>query len=436
MNNKLKNLFKIASQKGFFHLLSANYLNGFFLFCSQLFVAHLLSPVDIGIIKILQSYASIAFIFAGLGFNTSVLKLCSETRTPAEKALLFQKAFLYSIFSMLVAYVLMLSLSILHILSNDPMVNRYAPYYFIVIIPMTLNALLLAYFQSLNQFKLVARTQFIISLTNIILVIVLTYFYHLWGYIVSLIFSFTFGIWFLLAKLNWLEIFKQKSIETINCFKLHFSLAKYAVLANGVGKLVACVDIFIINFMVADKNLIGQYAFATIFIIGFGIITQTLQQMITPSLSEKSHNFKEWISLLNNYNKILMVATLLLTIMGCILIPIFIKLFFGQYTQSITLFYILIIGWAFMNLASFRGIGFLSYGKSNFNFYNSLIILCINLVITIFLTRKYGIYGAAIGNAFTFFAGYGITYLSFNFFLRKIRDNTQITSETIKLRQA
>jgi len=67
-------------QKGFFHLLSANLLIQVVAFFSQLFVAGILSPDDIGRIKVIQTFLSIFSVVAGMGFSSSTLKLCSENR--------------------------------------------------------------------------------------------------------------------------------------------------------------------------------------------------------------------------------------------------------------------------------------------------------------------------------------------------------------------
>jgi O-antigen/teichoic acid export membrane protein len=75
---KLNNILNDIHSKGFFHLFSANTLIHVIEFGSQLFVAWILLADDIGRIKSLQTFASVGVIIAGLGFNTSILKLCSE----------------------------------------------------------------------------------------------------------------------------------------------------------------------------------------------------------------------------------------------------------------------------------------------------------------------------------------------------------------------
>ena len=75
-------LIKDINKKGFFHLLSAKFLLRFFGFGSQLLVIKFLSATEMGQIKTMQSFISVATLLAGFGFNTAVLKICSEKRPP------------------------------------------------------------------------------------------------------------------------------------------------------------------------------------------------------------------------------------------------------------------------------------------------------------------------------------------------------------------
>ena len=72
--SQIKKEIKSVFDKGFFHLLTSNYIINIVMFGSQMIVAWILTPEDLGRIKIMQSYIGIATIFSGLGFNTSTLK--------------------------------------------------------------------------------------------------------------------------------------------------------------------------------------------------------------------------------------------------------------------------------------------------------------------------------------------------------------------------
>ena len=123
----LKNNFINISKKGFIHLLSANLLIQIFAFASQLLVASIINPDDIGRIKIIQTYLSIFSIIAGMGFNVSTLKLCSENRTKQERNSLFHSAMIFTLSSTILLYLVILGLNFFHIFSSDKMIQWLLP---------------------------------------------------------------------------------------------------------------------------------------------------------------------------------------------------------------------------------------------------------------------------------------------------------------------
>ena len=66
--NFSRNILTHVYKKGFFHLLSANYLAAFLAFITQMLIAWWLTPADIGRIKVLQSILGIMVVFSGLCF--------------------------------------------------------------------------------------------------------------------------------------------------------------------------------------------------------------------------------------------------------------------------------------------------------------------------------------------------------------------------------
>jgi O-antigen/teichoic acid export membrane protein len=115
----LKTLFLLrnVASKGLFHLVSANILIGFFGFGSQLLVAKLLSPTELGQIRTIQSYIGVASIIAGFGFNGAVLKLCSEKRGLDEKITILRECFYYSMIPIPVVVFIVILLAGLRVLS-------------------------------------------------------------------------------------------------------------------------------------------------------------------------------------------------------------------------------------------------------------------------------------------------------------------------------
>src|SRR5690606_12097080 len=67
-------------RNGFFHLFFSNFLIQFMVFGSQMLVAGLISPEDLGRVKILQTIIDVSAIIAGAGLVVAVLKLVPESQ--------------------------------------------------------------------------------------------------------------------------------------------------------------------------------------------------------------------------------------------------------------------------------------------------------------------------------------------------------------------
>ena len=71
---------------------------------TQLYIAWLLLPEDLGRIKILLTFMTFGFTAGGLCLNVSALKLCSENRSPNDEAALFLKGWIYTLISSVAVY--------------------------------------------------------------------------------------------------------------------------------------------------------------------------------------------------------------------------------------------------------------------------------------------------------------------------------------------
>ena len=171
------------AKKGFFYLFATNGLIVVIGFVSQLFVAGILDPIDIGRIKIMQTYIILASLLGGFGFNTSLLKLASEQRSEEEKVDLLHLSMLVATVSFLLLYLVLFFLSKTSLISNDPKIARLFPYYALFLLPLNIQSMQLAYYQAIKEIKKMAVIQFYVKLISVGLIIVITYFYKLEGYI-------------------------------------------------------------------------------------------------------------------------------------------------------------------------------------------------------------------------------------------------------------
>mgnify|MGYP001952780848 FL=1 len=206
----MKKIFKDISEKGFFHLFSANSLIHLIEFGSQFFVAWILLAEDVGRIKSFQSFAALAVLFAGIGFNTSILKLCSEKETTLlEKQTLFSAAIKITLAFSLLTLIGILLLSHFQLISNDSLTNKLFVYYALSVPLIALNNLIVAYYQALKAFKKVSLLLVVARVVHVAVIVSLTYFYGLNGFVLGIVIGFLLSTILLFSKVDFLKGWKK-----------------------------------------------------------------------------------------------------------------------------------------------------------------------------------------------------------------------------------
>jgi O-antigen/teichoic acid export membrane protein len=409
------------AKKGFFHLFAVTgfiYIIGF---VSQLFVAGFLDPVDIGRIKIMQTYIGLAAILSGFGFNTALLKLASENRSEEEKADLLHLSMFLAIILFILIYLVLLILSKTGLISTDPIITRIFPYYALFLLPLVVQSMQLAYYQAIKELKKMAIIQFYVKLISLVLILTSTYLFKLKGYVVIIsvtgflsVFSLKKGLHGFAIKFVKLQ-FKFKYVVTM------WKLAKYALIANLVGTLLYTADIYLINYLIADRTEIGYYMFALTIISAYQIIITSIQQVAFPFFSNKSDNPVDWLKSYEKYNKLNYYLLIIVCLAGIIIIPPFIKLVFSnKYNASLIYFVFLSIAWMIHYLNMMKGTALMGYGRFDINFYISLIGLVICFPVMYFLIKLFGLKGAIIGRIFEGVIIYLSSYTLFHSFVKKI----------------
>ena len=384
---------------GFFHLLSANFLIQIVTFASGLIVAGILTPSDIGVIRILQTYIGVFVLLSGLGFNTSTLKLVSEKVSFGRiKGVLFSSSIVTLVVSGIV-YCLVVLLASCNLLTNDNTVNKWLPIISVGIPMLALNSLYTCYLQGLKKIKAISYIQSGSKVISIILILSLAYLFKFNGYVVAFLLGLLIST--TLFKIVVFNINKKEEkaiLDVIGDVKRNWNLARFAFLANVVGYLSSYIDLFSINAFIKDREAVGFYSFATTIILGFGLITTTIQQITFPYFSEKNNDVIDWSSTLKKYGRLNIGFTLAVFIVGVFLVPVLLSYVFkGKYDESIPFFNILLIVWLIKSSYALNGVALMGKGLFNWNLYLAIFTLIIDFVSVYALVSYYGIIGAAIG---------------------------------------
>ncbi|GAB1415237.1 hypothetical protein MASR2M117_06430 [Paludibacter sp.] len=407
--------------KGFFHLLSANVLIQVFAFASQLFVAGIISPDDLGRIKIIQTYLAIFSIIAGMGFNSSVLKICSENHTAKENSKYFSSAFIFTLITSSLTYTIILIINHLGYLSKDLLVKFLIPLGMLPLITNSIFALFMALFQAKKEIKLFSNLTIFNKLISIVGIIVLTYFFGINGYYVA--YNLSFIILILVAFIFFKRIFPfTLSIKNFGLFKEHWKYAKYSTLSNIIEDTSTYIDILLISFMINDMENIGYYSFALTLTVLYKLFPSSVQQITIPYVSSFKSNKDEFLKIFRRYNRLLYIVVVATLVISVMLAPIFIEIVFGgKYNQSISFFIFLSIGWSIRHLIQLQSAAIFGLGQIKYNALTSLCGLLANIIIYPIAIYSLGLMGAAYASISSGL----IVWIASKFYFRKAVQHTE-----------
>ena len=392
--NILEDLFRGVAKKGFFHLFSANVFIYLFSFASQFFVAGFLTVEQLGQIRILQTYLSFAVLFSVFGFNTSVVKLCSEDRKGGEVRFLFRKVLGYVAVTSIIACIVVACLNGFNLISGDKEIKYYFYILIISIIPQAYDNIFTSYLQARRLIKEYSKINVIVKLLSVTGVILCTWKLGMPGYIAMYIGGF-FISFVVLAK--YIKKHNQEEIIPVeNPFRLHINLAYIALITNLLGLLINYFDIFLMNYLVSDREAIGYYSFALTLILGMTIYRNTVNQIVVPYLSNVSSDFGALQQKSKIYGIINIYASLLIAAAFLLSVPVFVKLVYAdKFDNSMIFFFILCISEMFYSINSFKGYTILAIGEIKFNFYESIIRGIAGLILSVIGLYWYGLIGLA-----------------------------------------
>jgi len=284
-------IFSDLHKKGFFELLSVNFLTQALGFGSLLLVAKFLTPSEFGQIKIIQSYASVFILLAGFGFNTAVLKLCSEKRRLDEKESILKRALINTLFATLFALTLLFCLVLAGVITSSSELGFWLLIYSFGIPFAALTSLLTTYLQALKRIKQMARAQALVRVQSVVVVILCSWLWGFEGFIFSTILAYVIGVYPILKQVGFGFI---KSESKVMAPSKYMHIASFSFMANILSTIGMATDIFVLDYFSIDRVAIGYYSLATIFVLGAMQVTGTVQAIATPYFSERTYD-EPWV---------------------------------------------------------------------------------------------------------------------------------------------
>lgn len=424
MNNLFTGFLKLK-KKGFFHLLVSNYSVQFIVFASHLLIAKIMLPENVGVIKTIETFASIAIVLGSGGVLFAILKIIPENTDTALRAYILSFSLKMVLITSFIVFVVFNFLAYFGFISKNIDAIYWFHVYSLLFIPSVIIQLLTRYYQAIEKFKRISSLIFLLKLLSAAIVISFTLYFFIKGYIISMVVTTTFIAVALLIDL-------RKSLKSphynlaLTTFRSQIiSLSKAAFIAQVIDQLKLHSGFMIANFILIDRVDFGHYAFALIIIQGLNILASSVQQFITPKMSKLSYDTSSFFEKLVFFERKYILITTILFIMSQLLIAPAILIVFGQtYEASILFVRIMLLGWYINGFFALKGIVFLSLGKMNIVSMASFIILIVSLPIIYLLNIKHHGLGAAI----SYVVQSVLSLIVITYFTRRTKNNLSANS--------
>jgi len=400
--DRLLTKIKALKEKGFFHLIISNYSIQVIVFISHLLIAKIMDPTYVGMIKTIEVYITIAVVLGSGGMIFAILKIVPQYKDKETRDHILHFSLKYILVFSSILFVVINLISYTGIISDDATLLRWFRWYSFIIIPSVFLKFLIRYFQAINAFKKISLLVIYFKIVSAIIVLSLTYFFYLRGYIISMVLTTIITVSYLLYDIKKDTLPKIKETDSYKSLSRKLiTLSKPAFIATLIDQLKLQIGFLLANYIVLDRYMFGQYSFALILIQGLSIILISVQQFIIPKLSKISNNTNFFFIKLKVFEKQLISVSFIIFVLAQLILPIIINsVFANKYDEAIPLLRILLVGWFISSFYALKGVSFLSLGKMKYISIISGLMLLIVFPVTYYLNIKYDVYGSAYAYVF------------------------------------
>lgn len=370
--------------------------------------SHFLGIKGVGLLGLMENTIQLISSFAGFGINfTGVREIAVKKGGDKDE---YQKTIkAISVFSLITGVVSgLISAVFCYYLS---FLTFKTPSYYYWFIGLSVYFILTSYTQSriiylegTQNFQKLLRINVLSNTVNTAVVLLSYFFFELQGIIIAVVIN---------AVLNWVIYVKLSNMPRSKVRFASGELLKYFYSFIKSGSLLAlntfigllCFYVIRLYFNNTNADLLGYYHVGNIIIVSYlGLIFLAMGKYFFPKLSQSAANISESNELINNQLElsflIILPAILIVYSLGHILIRI---LFSAEFMP---VYNILVFG---LGSIIFRGfnyaVGYLLLSHKNYRqyFYINAVSDLLNVVLTIFLYQKIGLYGVGLAILINYF---------------------------------
>jgi len=378
--------------KGAVHISASRYLTQFIGIVQRILLARILGAANIGHIAVVKSALNLIGLPAGMGSFTAVTKFIAESSRNKEREIkTISTAIIYNIFTSIVTIVIVYLLLSYTNLINDSIANSLLKV-LVLFLPLTiLTQIFTSFLAGQQRMRIIAKINIILPIVRIGLILALSYFFILKGWLIAQIILIVLG--FLLFGIYVKDYIKVKFDRSIA--KRIFKIGSWAFLGQAVGAILLRFDTLCISGIMKDAEATGIYNTAALASQQMVVISGGILYTVFPYVAKNRNNLEK---LKRKHKEIflkLIGLNIFIYVIAILVAPYFFILFGDKFIMSVDPFRTLALGTIIFSLVILENTYMDALGRTDLQFISGIPATGINIFLNFILIPKFGIMGAA-----------------------------------------
>lgn len=374
-------------------------------FLGSLVIIRLLPENEYGILSIVMSVCAIFLPFSGFGSNQILLRYGAISEKE-NKQNLSSYLFFKGIFNEIILIVIFVGISLFYAPKYENIIIIFL-FFGIRLMGFYLSNHIQTYYRISGKNDIFAKVSNAINIGGFILLLVLTYLFKFYGYLLAIALIPYLSL-FWLKK----EMFSAKRIVYDNKKEI-WRFGIFTAATSVISETLFSLDVMLLGFLM-NENAVANYKVAILLPSNITVLAISFMQSDYPLLSKNYQNKNFLRSYIKNYYKIFIPICILILGFFYFFKDLLLKVFFGtNYSHNSNLMMILLLGFTFGMLSrNLFGNLLPAVGKIEVNTWVSILSLIILCVTAYFLVNTFGILGMGISLSLVLIWE-GLAYLTF-----------------------
>lgn len=400
-------MFQSRDKRAFGTLLVSSLLTQALASIGTLVVAKLVMPEELGTIRTAQSYVGLLAILAGMGLSTSVLKYCSEPIELSDKEVILQTAVTFSVGSSTALLLLLLGLLGLGYIHVPVGAGLWFGVFCVTVPFNAMTEVLTSFLLAMRRSRELGILQIVSRLSWVIAACVGAWLGGWPGFAAASVISSVVSIALFTWCVRWKLVIRPQKLPVA-----FVRTGILSVMGSGLVCLREAGQFFILDRYITNRQEIGCFALATLFVLAATQVTSTAQSVVTPIICERASD-RNWLRgfVLRMQTIVGLGGIAVAIIVFGLAVGLVRSVYDTNYGLSLNFLAVLLTKYTLWSASSIFGIALLGIGRSHLNVLVAAMCAIISLSFALLFVEGHGLLGVAWAQVVAELASVAMSYV-------------------------